>query len=785
MKFQRIGNVVFSTEEFSVTALLTRCFLRSKSPNKKPKITDYSEENIELQETIDLGSSWLEFWNINGEKLILDSWTSLYKDYVISDNTSSQDISCTLDTVPAIENSSADWESLWETHCNEIYFKYCDLFYSGQISNIDGETSLSINYDNCKVSSDKTLETSEDLPIADSVDYQVVNLIDNLQIKDECLSLVTDELESKKESDKPEKIPSGGEIVENAFIEEVDVEANNELTVGCIGETLVSTKDVKESFSDTFDTKEPSEMKRKRFTKKKKPRTSLAIGNIFKRCQEERIWISPGQFTTLEEGDIDSESFNHISENVDGLYLKTSTHRVEIREKEGEKKREAITNIETDSKEGEDETRIDESRGIEKLETEEETRTSNARNLEETVDSSNYERNGKGHEHNETTKHEEALKDNGEYLHEACQSEQTITAEPSKDSSEEKDKENGEISDTESVIEFLENEGFSCSPPEEIPTKRHLSFSRNKQSRRKKKKPKIEKIGDSADGILAKAKQFLSSIEETEWINNAQEIDLMSQSNLVINKEDLESVEAELEAMKGDSSILFVEEEELLDEGMPEWMKAEPECLKYWQQRYRIFAKFDEGIVLDREAWYSTTFEVIAEHIAERCRCDLVIDAFCGAGGNAIQLARTCERVIAIDIDPVKIEMARKNAAVYGVEDRIEFITGDFFKLSSSLQADAVFLSPPWGGPAYLKNKLFDIRKMPVDVFSAVEHSRKITENIAVYLPRNSDIKQVIQLASPGNRIEIEQNWLGKKIKTITVYLGELIKHHQIDTKTE
>lgn len=57
--------------------------------------------------------------------------------------------------------------------------------------------------------------------------------------------------------------------------------------------------------------------------------------------------------------------------------------------------------------------------------------------------------------------------------------------------------------------------------------------------------------------------------------------------------------------------------------------------------------------------------------------------------------------VIAIDIDPVKIEMAKHNAAVYGVADRIEFIVGDFFELAPTIEADMVFLSPPWGGPNY------------------------------------------------------------------------------------
>jgi trimethylguanosine synthase len=37
--------------------------------------------------------------------------------------------------------------------------------------------------------------------------------------------------------------------------------------------------------------------------------------------------------------------------------------------------------------------------------------------------------------------------------------------------------------------------------------------------------------------------------------------------------------------------------------------------------------------------------------------------------------------VVAIDIDPVKISCAKHNAKIYGVLDKIEFITGDFFSL--------------------------------------------------------------------------------------------------------
>lgn len=43
------------------------------------------------------------------------------------------------------------------------------------------------------------------------------------------------------------------------------------------------------------------------------------------------------------------------------------------------------------------------------------------------------------------------------------------------------------------------------------------------------------------------------------------------------------------------------------------------------------------------------TPEVISSHIAERCSCYLIIDPFCGAGGNIIQLAMTCELGMSIN----------------------------------------------------------------------------------------------------------------------------------------
>ncbi|KAF9823713.1 hypothetical protein SFRURICE_014414 [Spodoptera frugiperda] len=137
---------------------------------------------------------------------------------------------------------------------------------------------------------------------------------------------------------------------------------------------------------------------------------------------------------------------------------------------------------------------------------------------------------------------------------------------------------------------------------------------------------------------------------------------------------------------------------------------------------------------------FSVTPEVVARHIAEKYQYDVVLDAFCGAGGNTIQFARTCNRVVAIDIDPNKIAMTKHNATIYGVHEKIEFITGDFFELAPRLKADMVFLSPPWGGPSYSKAKEYDVESMlrPRPASELMQVARTISPNVELFLPRNT-----------------------------------------------
>lgn len=67
--------------------------------------------------------------------------------------------------------------------------------------------------------------------------------------------------------------------------------------------------------------------------------------------------------------------------------------------------------------------------------------------------------------------------------------------------------------------------------------------------------------------------------------------------------------------------------------------------------------------------------------------------------------------MIALNTSPVRLALARHNAALYGVADRIEIILSDFLDFArtsgqrpalSGRVVDVVFLSPSWGGLSYL-----------------------------------------------------------------------------------
>ncbi|MCJ1223924.1 hypothetical protein MMC12_000567 [Toensbergia leucococca] len=207
---------------------------------------------------------------------------------------------------------------------------------------------------------------------------------------------------------------------------------------------------------------------------------------------------------------------------------------------------------------------------------------------------------------------------------------------------------------------------------------------------------------------------------------------------------------------------------------------------KYYHQRYKIFSNYDQGIWMTDDAWFGVTPEPvalkIAQHIADSAPPEkgILIDAFAGAGGNTIAFAQSgrWKRVYAIEKDPTVLACAKHNAEVYGVQDKISWYEGDCFEIIQKELVDVgevsvVFASPPWGGPGYRSDEVFDLSNMqPYTIDTLLEPFRKLTDNIALYLPRTSDLRQLASRVHGDGKTTVVHYCLDGASKAMCAYFG-------------
>jgi trimethylguanosine synthase len=118
------------------------------------------------------------------------------------------------------------------------------------------------------------------------------------------------------------------------------------------------------------------------------------------------------------------------------------------------------------------------------------------------------------------------------------------------------------------------------------------------------------------------------------------------------------------------------------------------------ERALRIFGH--EAARFDDEGLYSATPVSLAREVVRGLR-GVVIDGTAGLGCLAIAAAEQPEvtRVLAVDLEPERLAMARHLAVLRGVASKIEFLVDDVVRIAASRAADALVLDPPWGGRDY------------------------------------------------------------------------------------
>lgn len=226
---------------------------------------------------------------------------------------------------------------------------------------------------------------------------------------------------------------------------------------------------------------------------------------------------------------------------------------------------------------------------------------------------------------------------------------------------------------------------------------------------------------------------------------------------------------------------------------------------RYYHQRHSLFTLYSTppGIHLTDTAWFGVTPEPVAQQIAHDLSppssspTTTIIDIFAGAGGNTIAfaLSRKWTHIVAIERDAATLACAQHNARVYGVHDAVTWILGDSFEVLARLrgiqrgekrtegngEVDAllgemhpsstvVFASPPWGGVSYAETEVFDLGAMePYSLAEIHEACREMRH--VLFLPRNSDVRQVAGLVRGEGKVDVVQYCMFGASKGMVAYI--------------
>ncbi len=176
--------------------------------------------------------------------------------------------------------------------------------------------------------------------------------------------------------------------------------------------------------------------------------------------------------------------------------------------------------------------------------------------------------------------------------------------------------------------------------------------------------------------------------------------------------------------------------------------------------------KFSKPVFTCGDGLRFATPEVVGRYRAGRLKCDVLADISCGIGGQAVCFAKECGIVYGVDIDGERLECARRNAGVYGV-DNITFIEGDALSprvVEQVADADVIFSDP--ARPAEEDVRQTDSLRPGIPM--VMEAYRDVTDSFAFEAPPQM----------PPERIDFdcEREYLSMdgQLNRLTLYFGPL-----------
>jgi release factor glutamine methyltransferase len=143
--------------------------------------------------------------------------------------------------------------------------------------------------------------------------------------------------------------------------------------------------------------------------------------------------------------------------------------------------------------------------------------------------------------------------------------------------------------------------------------------------------------------------------------------------------------------------MLSVQEAEQFESLLKRRLASEPvQYLTGVQEFFGLLFEVSPDVLIPRPETEHLV-EAVLEHF-EREANPKIVDVGTGSGAIAVAIAQALprSRVIAVDLSPSALEIARRNAERHGVIDRVTFLQSDLLAAAGSDQFDIVVSNPPY-----------------------------------------------------------------------------------------
>jgi hypothetical protein len=188
-----------------------------------------------------------------------------------------------------------------------------------------------------------------------------------------------------------------------------------------------------------------------------------------------------------------------------------------------------------------------------------------------------------------------------------------------------------------------------------------------------------------------------------------------------------------------------------------------------------IKSKFGGNYIADEQTYKMGIDVRFSEHLAIRFNNLTVLETCTGGGFSTLSLARYARHVYTVEIDKSRVQDAKKNAKLAGIEQKITFINGDVLAIDlikAIPTIDAAFLDPDWAdtGANHVYKFIKSNTNPPSDIL--LKAILSITPNVTLIQPSFINPEEFEQL--PAH--ECELLYLGGSHELYCLHFGKMAK---------